>query len=522
MHGALTRISAVLLAGAAVLAAPAAHAATTGSAPARPGSRVAASGDLGSDLDAILADGRLNGATVGAVVRDARTGAVRYARGTTTAVLPASNQKLYTSSAALSLLGAGYRFRTSVHARTVAGSAVKGDLYLKGTGDPTMRAGDYDRLAAQVAARGVRRVEGDLVADDSRFDAVRTPPHWDPADLQYSYAAQTSALTVSPDEGFDAGSISVSVTPGSEGGPVRAALAPATGVVEIDNRAVTGRPGSPSTLAVNRANGTNTIVLSGSYPAGAAPFRVLRTVEEPALYAADVFRAALRAHGVRVTGATERGRTPKDAARIATRTSMPLSRLAVPFLKLSNNMIAETLVKAIGREKTGRGSWAAGLPLVERHIRSQGVPAARLEMADGSGLSRLNHTTVQDISTVLMRAQNARWFPAWYGAIPIAGDPDPLVGGTLASRMRGTPAAANVHAKTGTLTGVTALSGYVRDQAGQRLIFSVVVNGYKGGAPKDIEDKIAVRLAGGSPAAVRDLRASATAPRMECSWIRRC
>ncbi|TDD91476.1 D-alanyl-D-alanine carboxypeptidase/D-alanyl-D-alanine endopeptidase [Actinomadura rubrisoli] len=515
MHGPLTWVSSVLFAGAVLLTAPAAHAGVAGTAPA-----TAAPGDLRTDLDAILADGRLHGATVGAVVRDARTGAVRYARGAVQAALPASNQKIYTSGAALSLLGAGYRFRTSVHAGRISGPSVKGNLYLRGTGDPTTRADDYDRLAARVAARGVRRVEGDLVADDGWFDAVRTPPHWDPADLQYSYAAQTSALTVSPNEVFDAGSVSVSVAPGAAGGPVRVALAPATGVVKIDNRAVTGRRGSSSTLAVDRAAGANTLVVSGSHPEGAAPLTVLRTVEEPALYAADVFRRALRAHGVRVAGTTGRGTTPKGAARIAARSSMPLSRLTVPFLKLSNNMIAEVLVKAIGREEEGTGSWEAGLPVVERYVRAQGVPAGRLEMADGSGLSRLNRTTAQDVSTVLGRAQSARWFPAWYAALPVAGDPDRLVGGTLAGRMRGTPAAGNVHAKTGTLTGVTALSGYVRDPSGRRMIFSVVLNGHRGPAPKDIEDEIAVRLAGGSSAAVRELRTAA--PPLECSWVRRC
>ncbi|URN07403.1 D-alanyl-D-alanine carboxypeptidase/D-alanyl-D-alanine-endopeptidase [Actinomadura madurae] len=490
------RITSVLLAGSSVLAAPAAHAQVTAAPAAAP---AAAPGDLGKDLDAILADERLKGATVGAVVRDAKTGAVRYARGPKNAVLPASNLKIYTSGAALSLLGTGYRFRTSVYAGKVAGSSVKGDLYLKGTGDPTMKAADYDRLAAQVAARGVKRVEGDLVADDSWFDAVRVPSHWDPTDLQYYYAGQTSALTVSPNDDFDAGSVNVTVAPGAEGEPVKVALAPATHVVKIDNRAVTGAPGSASTLSVNRDNGTNTIVVSGSYPAGGSTYSTLRTVENPTMYAADVFRTALKAHGVQVSGTTERGRTPKGTARLATRASMPLSRLMTPFLKLSNNMIAETLVKAIGRAKKNSGSWTAGLPVIEKYVRGQGVPAARLDMADGSGLSRSNRTTSQDLSTVLTKAQKAPWYSTWYAALPIAGDPDRLVGGTLTSRMRDTPAAGNVHAKTGTLTGATGLSGYVTDQAGSKLVFSVVLNGYQGAAPKDIEDKIAVRLAGETP-----------------------
>ncbi|TDB87652.1 D-alanyl-D-alanine carboxypeptidase/D-alanyl-D-alanine-endopeptidase [Actinomadura sp. 7K534] len=448
-------------------------------------------GDLAADLDAILRDERLQGAAIGVTVRDARTGETLYDRDADAPRTPASNNKLQTAAAAFGILGPGYRFRTTV-------SVKGGDLYLTGTGDTTMRAAEYDRLAAAVAAKGITRVRGDLVADDTWFDARRTPADWDPTDLQYAYAAQTSALTVSPNDDFDAGSVEISLAPAArQGRPVRVGLTPDTDVVKIDNRAVTGAPGSASTLVVDRGNGTNTIVITGSHPAGAAPTSVLRTVEEPTLFAADVFRKALKAHGVRVAGATERGRTPADARTVATRTSMPLARLAVPFLKLSNNVMAETLVKAIGRETQRKGTWEAGLPAVTAELRRLGVDTSQVTMTDGSGLSRGNRTTAAQLGTLLRNVRKRPWFPAWHAALPIAGEPGPMTGGTLANRMRGTAAAGNVRAKTGTLTGVTALSGYVRDPAGRTLIFSSVFNGYSGGAPKDIEDKIAIRLATG-------------------------
>ncbi|MFC4055055.1 D-alanyl-D-alanine carboxypeptidase/D-alanyl-D-alanine-endopeptidase [Actinomadura syzygii] len=470
--------------------------------------------DVGADLDAILRDGRLSGAAVDVVVREAGTGRVRYDRNGEQRVMPASNNKLQTSAAAFGILGAGYRFRTTV-------SVKGGNLYLKGTGDTTMRAAEYDRLAAAVAASGVQTVRGDLVADDTWFDAKRVPDGWEPGDLQYAYAGRTSALTLSPNDDFDAGSVQISVAATRPGEPVKAGLSPATGVVKIDNRATTGAAGSPSTLAVNRDNGSDTIVVTGSHPAGAAEATVLRTVERPTLYAADVFRRALKAHGVRVAGTTERGRTPSGATTVASRTSMPLSRLAAPFLKLSNNVIAETLVKAIGRKARGEGTWAAGLPVIRAHLDRLGVDTSRITMTDGSGLGRSNRTTAAQLSTLLNNARRQTWFPAWYAVLPIAGQPDPLVGGTLANRMRGTAAAGNVHAKTGTLTGVTALSGYVTDPDGRKLIFSIVFNGYSGGAPKDIEDAIAVRLAAGDRPAAR-LRGPAPADggRLEPTWTR--
>lgn len=485
-----------------------------GGAAAVPAS-AAPDGGLAEDLDAILKDERLKNADVDVVVRDARTGEVLYDRNGDGPVMPASNNKLQTSAAAFGVLGPGYRFRTTV--------SVKGrDLYLKGTGDTTMRAADYDRLAAAVAAEGITRIKGDLVADDTWFGARRIPPGWDPADLQYAYAAQTSALTIAPNADFDAGSIKISVAPTRRGRPVKVGLTPDTDVVKIDNRAVTGPAGSPSTLAVNRRNGANTIVITGSHPAGAPAADVLRTVEGPTLYAADVFRRALKEHGVRVSGATERGRTPAGARTIATDTSMPLSRLAKPFLKLSNNVMAETLVKAIGRKARGKGTWKAGLPVITAHLKRLGVDTSQVTMTDGSGLARANRTTSTQLGTLLKNAQKQTWFPAWYTALPIAGQSDPLVGGTLANRMKGTAAAGNVHAKTGTLTGVTALSGYVRDPDGRRLIFSIVFNGYSVGAPKDIEDKIAVRLATGDTDAALRRTPRVDGGDLECSWTATC
>lgn len=483
------------------------------SAPAR----TAAAGDLKTDLDQILADSRLDGATVGVTVRNATTGATLYDRGGDQQVIPASNNKIETSAAAFGILGTGYRFRTNVSLRG-------GKLYLKGTGDPTLGAAAYDKLAADVAAKGITTVPGGLVADDTWFEGPRIPPDWDPTDLPYVYAAETDALTVSADDVFDVGAINVAVTPGAVGRPPTIALDPQTSVVTIDNQATTGPAGSASTISVDRTVGTNTIVITGSYPADGARSDHQATVQDPAMYAADVFRHALAAHGVTVSGDTTRGATPNGAKVVTTRQSIPLSQIATPYLKLSNNMIAEILVKAIGRKVTGHGSWTAGLPVMAKYLKSLGVDTSQVQQTDGSGLGRTNHTTVKQLSTVLKAAQSKSWFPVFYNAIPIAGQPDELVGGTLRHRMAGTPAAGNVHAKTGTLTGVTALSGYVTDPSGQRLIFSIVFNDYKGGAPTDLQDKIAIRLASGSNSVA--VNSARTAPRsgqnLECSWTHSC
>jgi D-alanyl-D-alanine carboxypeptidase/D-alanyl-D-alanine-endopeptidase (penicillin-binding protein 4) len=489
-------------------------------------------GGLKADLDAILGDTRLQGAQVGVVVRDAKTGKGLYSRGADGPVMPASNQKLHTAAAAFGLLGPGYTFRTSVlSSGTRAGSLLTGDLILKGTGDPTLQAADYDRLAAEVAAKGITKVTGRLVADDTWFDDRRLPAGWDPADEPYSYAAQVSALTVSPDSDFNAGTIRVDITPGEEGAPVVVGLSPATSRVVVANKARTGAPGSASTLAITRARGTNTLEVTGSYPVGGAKVQTLRTVDDPSLYATDVFRRALAAHGVGVEGMTVRGAAPRSSAKVTEdRVSMPLSKLAVPFLKLSNNNIAEILVKSIGRKTRGEGTWQAGLPAVTKYLKGLGEDTSRVKLTDGSGLSRSNRSTALQVSRLLRAVQTKTWFPAFYQSLPVAGQPQPWVGGTLATRMKGTPAAGNVHAKTGTLTGATALSGYVRDPSGRRLIFSIIFNGYGGAAPTDLQDKIAVRLATGkaAPGAVTVMRKQGRSldvrpgAEVECSWTGAC
>lgn len=509
--------------------------ALTSSAVADPAGREA----LVADLDRILADARLAGAHAGVVVRDAETGDPLYSRGGPSKLLPASNNKLFTSAAAISALGPDYRFTTSARATAqLRGSVLHGDLYLHGTGDPTMLAADYDRLAAEVAATGVRVVTGKLLADDSWFDPVRLGVSWAWDDEPFYYSAQISALSVAPDTDYDAGTVILRISPATAGQPVAVALEPATGYVRIENRATTGPAGSPNTLSVDRPHGSNRIVLTGSMPAGGSTSRLWRTVWEPTGYAADVFAMALAANGVRVIGGTGLGTAPERARTIAEHDSMTLGELLVPFMKLSNNGHAEVLIKAMGRELRGEGSWDAGLDVAAEQLAGLGLPAGAYRMVDGSGLSRMQMLTADLLSELLLSAQDEPWFDVWYQALPIAGVSDRLVGGTLRNRMGGTPAAGNVHAKTGSLTGVTALSGYVTAASGEPLIFSIMLNNYLSSSPKDIEDAIAIRLAEYDGAAdqqnpqitrlpaqrlpVDDPNTRIDESTLECTWARAC
>ncbi|GAA3765492.1 D-alanyl-D-alanine carboxypeptidase/D-alanyl-D-alanine endopeptidase [Salinactinospora qingdaonensis] len=489
--------------------------------------------DLRADLRRLLADPTLAHTRSGVVVRSRTEGDVLYEHAPRTALLPASTTKLLTSAAAMDVLGADYRFTTSVSAGTVtADGVVPGDLYLTGTGDPTLRASAYAELAEDVAASGVSKVAGAVVADDTWFDGQRLGHRWQAEDQQYYYAAQISALTVAANPDYDTGVVGVSVTPGgAKGEPLGVRLWPRTDYVTVRaDTAVTGGPGTQSTLDIARRLGGNTVTVSGQLPTGGAPVERLRTVHEPAGYAADVFAAALQRAGVEVGGDPVRGTAPPGTVELARRASMPLGELLVPMMKLSNNGHAEILTKAIGREVSGVGSWTTGLPEIATALRRIGASTDGLRLRDGSGLTRANRVSAASVADLLLAVRNEPWFATWRRALPVAGAADRMVGGTLRSRMRATPAQGNVVAKTGTLTGVSALSGYVEAANGEELVFAIINNGYTGAAPRPVQDAIAVRLARftrehTTGAIAQPLRAepATTAVRgWECSWAKTC
>lgn len=518
-------VSTALL-GAALVAASAVPASGSNAGPPTTGT------PLAQDIDRILGDARLNGTHVGVVVRKETDGTLLYDRGGDDRELPASTGKLLTSTAALDVLGPDYRFTTTVLADGPRhGAAEVGNLYLRGTGDPTLTPADLDRLAAQVAATGVRQVTGKLVADDTWFDGTHLGPGWMWDDEPYYYAAPVTALTLSPDADFDAGTVLVRATPTTPGQPAIVQLDPPTDTHRIVNQVTTGPPGSVQSYDVERQHGTDTILVTGSIPADGPPAVDLSSVDNPTTYTADVFRKALARHGVQVHDpATAVGATPAAAQPLATRDSMTLRELLVPFLKLSNNEHAEILTKAMGRKESGQGSWDAGLAAMRGALGGLGVSASALRMVDGSGLSTMDSVPPVELTNLLRTARQKPWFDPWYQALPIAGVADRMIGGTLRHRMAGTRAAGNLHGKTGSMTGVDALSGYVTAADGERLVFSVVFNNFLGGGPRDLEDAIAVRLADYQGPADTSHPAESTpksdstpdARNLECTWSHTC
>jgi serine-type D-Ala-D-Ala carboxypeptidase/endopeptidase (penicillin-binding protein 4) len=428
-------------------------------------------------------------------VLDATTGAVVYARRSKAPNMPASNTKILTAVAAMHVLGPDYRFRTDVVRRgRVTDGVLHGNLYLVGRGDPTTRQSDYAGLARAVRAAGITKVTGKVVADGSFFDAQRYNPGWSTSYASQYYAAQTAALTVAPNADLDSGTVIVKVKGGTRGKRPTLSTTPAAAkaYVRLVNRATTT---SSTGLSLSRRLGGNQITVRGSVRSGTT-WSGLVTVDKPELYAAAVFRRELSTQKVAVQGTTALGTTPaKGRKRVARDTSMTLSALLVPFLKLSNNLHAEALTKTMGTLDGRPGSWAGGLARTTAYVRGLGVPTKGFSLSDGSGVTRRNRVSPRTMAAVLVEVRRERWWRAFDEGLPVAGVNSHWVGGTLRYRMNGTRAAGNAHAKTGTLTGVTALSGYVTSRDGRRYAFSMISN-YAGATPRPVENELVVALAG--------------------------
>lgn len=395
---------------------------------------------------------------------------------------PASNLKLIVTATGLERLGPGYTWRTSVYGTAPVGpdGTLHGDLDLYGRGDPNLsgRFEDsvtaiFERMADSLAAHGLRRVTGDLLADESLWDADYVRGDWAGYDLLWWYAAPVGAL------GFNDNSIDVHIRPGAAvGDPPLIEARPASSFYTIENRATTVPPGSERTFDLTREPGTNHVIAYGELPLDADPWIEYFAVVDPAGWAATVFREVLEARGIEVAGRVRTVSDPSaspvsagDTVLLADHVSPPLVRVVGSILGRSQNWHAEQLLKTIGEEVSGEGSWRAGLAVERRTLAGLGVDTTAFLLRDASGLSSVNLVTPAALVDLLvtMRARPAG--EAWYDALPVAAER-----GSLRRRFQGTVGAGRVHAKTGYIENVYSLSGFLTTLTGRHLAFSVIVN----------------------------------------------
>jgi D-alanyl-D-alanine carboxypeptidase/D-alanyl-D-alanine-endopeptidase (penicillin-binding protein 4) len=445
---------------------------------------------LRSQLDRSLAARALGGAQISALVVDRETGGELFARDPDRALVPASNLKILTAIAALAVYGPAHRFSTEILAKGEPGGDGAIDaLYVRGGGDPSLTSEQWWRLAADLRIRGIRRVRGDLVLDDTLFDAERWHPSWGEATSR-AYHAPVGALSAN----YGAFLVAVESAP-APGGPVRVSVDPPVPYLRVENLAQTGARGSPESIEVHRelAGDFERIVVAGSIPAGSEFLELWRSVANPARYAGAVLRMQLEANGIAVEGGVRVEKTPDTASSLYRFEGQSLAEITRLFLKNSNNFIAESLVKSMGASSAVgpvQGSWEKGIAAQARALESLGLDTGGLRLVDGSGLSYENRTSARLLVSALRLADASFAIgPELAAALPIA-----AADGTL--KRRASAAVGRARAKTGLLTGVTGLSGFAKDQGGRELVFSVLANGYRGG------DKEAMKALDGFVAAL--------------------
>ena len=437
---------------------------------------------LQSSINTIMNDYRIKGAASSVTIRNASSGEIVYQKNGDKAITPASSLKILTASAALETLGENHRFSTEVLTNgSVAKGTLYGNLYLRGQGDPTLLKQDFDHFASMLANRGVKRLSGHIVGDDTWFDSDRLSPGIAKDDESYYYAAQISALSLSPNTDYDAGSVIVDAKPSVNGRNAKVTLTPPTGVLRIVNQSKTVPKGYANTLRIKREYGTNKVYITGNVPVGSAGKKEWIAVSNPTAYALDVFKRSLSSKGITFVPSSKvvSGKTPSTARVLLSKKSMPLKQLMIPFLKLSNNTHAEVLAKEMGKVKYGEGSWNAGLRVMREYAQSVGLDTNQWKFEDASGMSHANKVSSSQLSQLLFHVRSEPWYGTFLKGLPIAGGADRFVGGTLRTRMTTAPARGNVIAKTGTLDQVSSMSGYAKTRDGEWLVFTFLTQDYK-------------------------------------------
>jgi serine-type D-Ala-D-Ala carboxypeptidase/endopeptidase (penicillin-binding protein 4) len=416
-------------------------------------------------------------------IRSLDRGEVLFALDSGRLMMPASNMKIVTLAAAADVLGWDHRFTTTLETSApIEAGVLRGDLFIRGSGDPTINSRDgrapavLFEWAGALRAAGIERIDGRIIGDDQAFDDEGLGQGWAWDYLQFGYAAPVGALQ------FNENLASLTIRPGAENGaPADVTLAPGAGL-RLMNRVSTSVAGSSTEIGFRRRLDEPVLEVSGSIAAGTPPPSRSVAVVNPTLFTAQSVRDTLVERGIAVTGpavdlddvAAELASSPGERRVLVSTPSPTLREIGTVLMKASQNLYAESLVKSVGAARGGLGTFEGGLAEVRQRLTSWGIPSDAYILADGSGLSRYNYITAGALVAILERVyKDERHRDAFVATLPIAGKD-----GTIGTRMRRTRAEGNAVAKTGSIANVRSLSGYVRTRDGEMLVFSILANDF--------------------------------------------
>jgi D-alanyl-D-alanine carboxypeptidase/D-alanyl-D-alanine-endopeptidase (penicillin-binding protein 4) len=454
-------------------------------------SKEAALADLRKSIENILADSIFIPARAGIKIvslSDART---LYERNSKALFHPASNLKLLTAATALQALGNDYKFRTTIYSDSlVEDGNLPGNLYIKGFGNPDLTTADLKWMVGRLKDIGLRRIQGDIVGDVSFFDDTFWGKGWMWDDEPSSSEPFITPLSINEN------SVKVFVSPRERpGDSVRVRFEPETKYVSLANDGMTGPDTSTNTIEVTRRfkERLNTVVVKGTLPRNSRELEFELSVWDPTLYALTIFREELGQEGIAVQGGLKLGSVQARATQLVEH-EWPIDSVVIKMDKVSDNLSAENILKVIAAEKRGPpGTSVQGICVVNEFVSSLGIDTTSYLMVDGSGVSHYNLINAETIVELLTRMYTQRGlFGLFEASLPVAG-----VDGTLEDRMKGTTAEGNVRAKTGTLSGVSSLSGYVHTRDGDIIVFSILMDNFIGSPRpyRNAQDKIVEFLA---------------------------
>jgi len=471
-------------------------------------------------IDGALDQSDVRAARWGVFVMSLNDGRVLYSRDADKPFTPASNMKVYTTAVGLDLLGADYRWRTSVYANKQpdTNGVIEGDLMLYGRGAPDLiskskgDAPSLAKLADQVYQSGVREIRGHIIGDNTYFRGELFGAGWQWNDIQWYFGAEPSALSI------DENSVEVTIAPAKQGSNATVVVNPSSSPVHLTNNTMTGARDATTSIGIMRDLSGNEVRVWGDFPVDGHAFSAFLSVHDPALWAATLFKQALISRGIKVDGEGRardfRARNsdqfdPQKAFELAHEDSEPLGTIVHRTNKESNNLFAELILRTIGKERGAsapdpdprknreRGDDEAGTAVVRSWLESRGINTRALAIRDGSGLSRLDLVTPETTARLLAAMANTSSATTFHDSLPISGHD-----GTLSSRLN--KVAGRIIAKTGTLTYTHSLSGYATAQNNETLVFSIMCN-------DTTSDRAALRTIDEIAAALADFRPSGSA-----------
>ncbi len=456
-----------------------------------PTSAAALTADIGTFLNA-----RVRSGNWGAMIVSITRGDTLYSANAGDLMVPASTMKLFTSALAFDTFGPEHQFTTTVlrDGSVGADGALTGNLVLRGGGDPGLSTryykapaeGPMASLARMVAASGIKRVNGDLIADASAFESKRVPDGWLARYLESGYAARVSALSMNENLA------TVVITP-QPNGRASVSLDPPSSTVSVINNMRTVAGSRAAKLSIRRL-GDGRIDVRGWIGSRAGSRAYLVVIDDPAPWVAGMLRSALAEQGVTVTGQVRSGTASPNAVTVASLSSPPLARLAAAMNRESINHFAELLFRDVAQVTSPNrvGSAEFGNTVLKKFMTDKvGATSTDVTAADGSGLSTLDRVTARSLVQLLSYAHRSTWSADFHASLPVAGESE-----LLRHRMRYTPAQGNLHAKTGTTNDVIGLAGYVTARNGEVIAFAFLYNGRDRWNAKEAIDVSGATLAG--------------------------